>query len=83
MGWNVVRQVGGHPIFAGIPDDTHFYFVHSYYPDPEDESVVIGRTEYGVPFASAIARDNLVATQFHPEKSGPAGLQMYRNFLTS
>ena len=82
MGWNAVRQVGDHPIFAGIPDDSYFYFVHSYYPDPEDESIVIGRTEYGVPFASAIARDNLVATQFHPEKSGPAGLQMYRNFLT-
>jgi glutamine amidotransferase len=56
--------------------------VHGYYPDPEDDSLVIGRTEYGVTFASAIARDNLVATQFHPEKSGEAGLRLYKNFLT-
>ena len=83
MGWNSVQQVREHEIFAGIPDDSYFYFVHSYYPDPEDESIVIGRSEYGVPFASVIARDALVATQFHPEKSGRAGLQMYRNFLAA
>ena len=83
MGWNSVHQVREHEIFAGIPDDSYFYFVHSYYPDPEDESMVIGRSEYGVPFASVIARDALVATQFHPEKSGRAGLQMYRNFLAA
>lgn len=82
MGWNRVEQVHEHPVFAGIPDGSYFYFVHSYYPDPEDNSLVIGRTEYGVPFTSAIARDRLVATQFHPEKSGRAGLQLYRNFLT-
>ncbi|MCI0776554.1 MAG: imidazole glycerol phosphate synthase subunit HisH [Chloroflexi bacterium] len=81
MGWNAVEQLREHPIFAGIPDRSYFYFVHGYYPDPEDDSVVIGRTEYGVPFASVIARDNLVATQFHPEKSGKAGLQLYKNFL--
>ncbi len=81
MGWNSVRQVRDHPVFAGIPDDSYFYFVHGYYPDPEDESLVIGRTEYGVSFASAIATNGLVATQFHPEKSGRAGLQLYRNFL--
>jgi glutamine amidotransferase len=82
MGWNNVEQTREHPLFAGIPDGSYFYFVHGYYPDPEDESLIVGRTEYGVTFASAIARDNLVATQFHPEKSGRAGLQLYHNFLT-
>ena len=83
MGWNSVDQVQAHPVFADIPDESYFYFVHGYYPDPEDGSLVIGRTEYGVSFASAIARDALVATQFHPEKSGRAGLQLYRNFLAA
>lgn len=82
MGWNEVTQVREHPIFKDIPDGSYFYFVHSYYPDPEDESLVVGRTTYGVEFASVIARDGLVATQFHPEKSGKVGLQLYRNFLT-
>lgn len=81
MGWNTVRQRVAHPIFEGIPDDSYFYFVHSYYPLPDDESVVIGETEYGVTFASVLARDNVVATQFHPEKSGEMGLRMYANFL--
>ena len=81
MGWNAVEQVREHPVFAGIPDGSFFYFVHGYYPDPKDESIVIGRTDYGVPFASVIARDNLIATQFHPEKSGKVGLRLYRNFL--
>ena len=81
MGWNQVRQRTAHPIFDEIPDDSYFYFVHSYYPEPEDESVVIGETYYGVTFASVLARDNIVATQFHPEKSGEIGLRMYRNFL--
>lgn len=81
MGWNQVKQVRPHPIFAGIPDSANFYFVHSYYPNPDDPSVVIGQTEYGVTFPSVVARDNVVATQFHPEKSGAAGLQMYSNFL--
>jgi len=81
MGWNQVRQTSPHPIFEGIPDDSYFYFVHSYYPEPTDASVVIGETDYGVTFASVLARDNIVATQFHPEKSGEMGLQMYRNFL--
>ena len=83
MGWNQVTQVHDHPVFAGVPDGSYFYFVHSYYPDPEDQSLVIGRTDYGVTFASAIARKRLVATQFHPEKSGAAGLQLYKNFLTT
>ncbi len=82
MGWNSVSQIGEHPLFAGVPDGSYFYFVHSYYPDPADDSIVIGETEYGVRFASAIARGSLAATQFHPEKSGRCGLQMYRNFLT-
>ena len=82
MGWNRVRQRTEHPIFEGIPDESYFYFLHSYYPDPEDESSVIGETEYGVTFASVLARDNIVATQFHPEKSGATGLRMYGNFLS-
>jgi glutamine amidotransferase len=82
MGWNRVEQCREHPLFAGIPGGSYFYFVHSYYPDPEDESLVIGTTEYGVRFASVIAKNGLAATQFHPEKSGRAGLQLYRNFLT-
>ena len=82
MGWNEVTQVREHPIFKDIPDGSYFYFVHGYYPDPEDESLVVGKTTYGVEFASVIARDGLVATQFHPEKSGKMGLQLYRNFLT-
>ena len=81
MGWNQVRQTVRHPIFDGIPDESYFYFVHSYYPAPDDPAVVIGQTEYGMTFASVLARDNIVATQFHPEKSGEMGLRMYRNFL--
>ncbi len=70
-----------HPIFEEIPDGSYFYFVHSYYPQPADSAVVIGETDYGVTFPSVVARDNLVATQFHPEKSGDMGLRMYSNFL--
>jgi glutamine amidotransferase len=81
MGWNQVRQRVAHPVFDGIEDGAYFYFVHSYYPDPEDGSVVIGETDYGTRFASVLARDNLVATQFHPEKSGTTGLRFYGNFL--
>lgn len=81
MGWNQVRQRIRHPIFEGIEDGANFYFVHSYYGSPEDGSVVAGETDYGVSFASMILRGNLIATQFHPEKSGEVGLRMYRNFL--
>jgi len=81
MGWNQVRITREHPIFEGIPDDSYFYFVHSYYPRPEDPSIVIGETDYGVTFPSVVARENVVATQFHPEKSGEIGLRMYANFL--
>jgi glutamine amidotransferase len=81
MGWNRVRQRTAHPVFEGIEDGAYFYFVHSFYPAPDDDDVVIGETEYGVTFASVLARDNLVATQFHPEKSGESGLRFYANFL--
>jgi len=81
MGWNSVRFNNKHPVLAGIPQDSYFYFVHSYYAAPEDPAGVSGTTEYGIPFCSVYAKDNLVATQFHPEKSGPAGLQIYKNFI--
>jgi glutamine amidotransferase len=81
MGWNQVKQRVWHPIFDGIPDGANFYFVHSYYVEPDDKSLVAGETEYGIPICSVIARGNLVATQFHPEKSGEVGLKMYANFL--
>ncbi len=81
MGWNQVKQRVPHPIFEGIPDEANFYFVHGYYVEPEDSSLVAGETEYGIPICSVIARDNLVATQFHPEKSGEVGLKIYDNFI--
>jgi glutamine amidotransferase len=81
MGWNQVKQEFRHPFFADIPDKSNFYFVHSYYADPSDRSVVAGTTDYGLQYCSVLIRDNLFATQFHPEKSGTAGLQMYSNFL--
>lgn len=81
IGWNQVRQLKSHPIFAGIADNANFYFVHSYYASPLDRDVVAGVTEYGIEFCSMIIRDSLFATQFHPEKSGEAGLAMYSNFL--
>ncbi len=81
MGWNQVKQKVDHPVFASIPDGANFYFVHSYYVQPEDSSLVAGETEYGLSICSVIARGNLVATQFHPEKSGELGLRFYDNFL--
>ncbi len=81
MGWNQVKQTIPHPIFDGIADEANFYFVHSYYAEPEDKSLVAGETEYGIRLCSAIARGNLVATQFHPEKSGGIGLKLYDNFI--
>jgi glutamine amidotransferase len=81
MGWNQVKQRRSHPIFDGIPDEANFYFVHSYYVDPEDRSLVAGETDYGIPIGSVITRGNLIATQFHPEKSGEFGLRMYNNFI--
>ena len=81
MGWNQVRRRRQHAVFEGIPESAYFYFVHSYYPSPEDGETVLGETDYGVTFASALARDNVIATQFHPEKSGDVGLLFYDNFL--
>jgi len=81
MGWNQVKQQVKHPIFNGIPDEANFYFVHSYYGEPEDKSVVAGTTDYGVKMCSMVIKNSLIATQFHPEKSGNWGLRMYSNFL--
>ncbi|HCL25286.1 MAG TPA: imidazole glycerol phosphate synthase subunit HisH [Dehalococcoidia bacterium] len=81
IGWNSVKFNQEHPALAGIPSDSYFYFVHSYYAAPKDPTGVSGTTEYGIPFCSVYAKDNLVATQFHPEKSGPAGLRIYKNFI--
>ena len=81
MGWNRVMQVRTHPVWAGVPDGAWFYFVHSYYAEPSDECHSAGATEYGARFTSALARDNIFATQFHPEKSAADGLALYRNFL--
>ncbi|GIW07028.1 MAG: imidazole glycerol phosphate synthase subunit HisH [Dehalococcoidia bacterium] len=80
MGWNHVHLRKDHPLFEGIPNDSYFYFVHSYYADPADPEVVIGETEYAVRFPAVLAADNVVATQFHPEKSGLRGLRIYENF---
>jgi len=81
MGWNQVKQRIFHPVFEDIPDDANFYFVHGYYAEPDDKSLVAGETEYGIPICSLITRGNLIATQFHPEKSGEFGLRIYDNFL--
>ncbi len=81
MGWNSVNFEKQHPLVAGIPQDSYFYFVHSYYAAPKDPEGVNGTTEYGIRFCSIYANGNLGATQFHPEKSGPAGLHLYKNFI--
>jgi len=85
MGWNQVwRNNHGqapHPVWGEVPDGSYFYFVHSYYAKPSDARHSVGETDYGLRFSSAIARDNIFATQFHPEKSAKQGLALYRNFL--
>ncbi|MDP9124598.1 MAG: imidazole glycerol phosphate synthase subunit HisH [Pseudomonadota bacterium] len=81
MGWNRVRQEFTHPLWAGIPDESWFYFVHSFVAAPSEVRHSAGTTEYGERFTSAVARDNIFATQFHPEKSADLGLALYRNFL--
>ena len=88
MGWNQVFQadtglhgVARHPLWAGVPDASYFYFVHSFYACPVDPKHSVGEADYGASFTAAIARDNIFATQFHPEKSADHGLQLYRNFL--
>jgi glutamine amidotransferase len=80
MGWNSVAAAPDCPLFAAIPPASYFYFVHSYYVVPDDDSVVVGRTEYGQTFASVIQRGKMFATQFHPEKSQKLGLQLLKNF---
>jgi imidazole glycerol-phosphate synthase subunit HisH len=86
MGWNKVFQKtlnGGanHPLWAGVADGSYFYFVHSYYVEPSAPELTVGQTDYGFCFTSAVARDNIFATQFHPEKSASDGLKLYANFL--
>ena len=80
MGWNSVQFRREHPVFQNIPAEAEFYFVHSYYPAPSQDSVVLGITDYGIEFCSVLAEKNLVAMQFHPEKSGRPGLQILQNF---
>lgn len=84
MGWNQVSVRDSHPharLFDGIAENSSFYFVHSYYPAPDEDSVALSETDYGFRFVSAYGKDNLVATQFHPEKSGPVGLRLLANFI--
>jgi len=82
MGWNEVMPTRSHELFAGIADASRFYFVHSYYVDPVDRGVIAATTNYGIPFTSAVARDNIFAIQCHPEKSAQAGLALLSNFIT-
>jgi len=80
MGWNQVHQVKSHPLWDGIDDQSRFYFVHSYYVDTPDENLIAGKTEYGVNFSAVLAKENVFAVQFHPEKSHKAGLKLLANF---
>ena len=81
MGWNQVSQARPHPVWEGVPDGSRFYFVHSYYPQPADGAMTAATCAYGVTFTCAIARDNIFAVQFHPEKSQTFGLQLLSNFV--
>jgi glutamine amidotransferase len=81
MGWNQVQQAETHPLWDGIEDGSRFYFVHSYYVEPQSPEVIAGSTHYGIPFTSAVARANIFAVQFHPEKSAQAGLRLLGNFM--
>ncbi|MBU2098862.1 MAG: imidazole glycerol phosphate synthase subunit HisH, partial [Gammaproteobacteria bacterium] len=81
MGWNNVRQISQHPLWQGIEDNSRFYFVHSYFVEPADQTQLAGETEYGHRFAAALSKNSLFAVQFHPEKSQHCGLQLLRNFL--
>jgi glutamine amidotransferase len=80
MGWNRVRLIKMHPVLSGINPEDEFYFVHSYFPLPDSEDAIIGTTEYGIAFASVVGEGSLIAVQFHPEKSGPVGLKILKNF---
>ena len=81
MGWNRVRQTRAHPLWQGVPDGSFFYFVHSYHVKPDEPALSVGETDYGSAFTCAVARDNIFATQFHPEKSAGFGLKLYENFI--
>jgi len=81
MGWNSVHQDRAHPMWAGVPDGAYFYFVHSFHAVPADPGLTVGSTDYGLRFTCAVARDNIFATQFHPEKSAATGLRVYQNFV--
>jgi len=82
MGWNTVGGASKHPVFEGVPDNSYFYFVHSYHAELNDPTIVIGTTDYeSGRFPSVVGRDNMIATQFHPEKSGSNGLRLYENFI--
>ncbi len=81
MGWNRVHQTQAHPMWKGVAEGSYFYFVHSYYAVPENPAHLLAETAYGAPFCCAAGRDNIFATQFHPEKSATAGLQLYKNFV--
>ncbi|MGI9148145.1 MAG: imidazole glycerol phosphate synthase subunit HisH [Chloroflexota bacterium] len=80
IGWNQVWKTFDHPLLEGIPGGSYFYFVHSYYVEPSETHITLGQAEYGIDFAAIVARQNVVATQFHPEKSADVGLRLYRNF---
>lgn len=81
MGWNEVEQTQSHPLWTNIANQSRFYFVHSYYVESSDQSLIAGKSSYGKTFVAALAKDNVFATQFHPEKSAEAGLQLFKNFL--
>jgi glutamine amidotransferase len=81
MGWNQIKIIKNHSLLKGIDNNSYFYFVHSFYPEPIDNDVVLTTTEYGSDFASIVAKNNIYATQFHPEKSGEIGLLIYKNFI--
>jgi glutamine amidotransferase len=81
MGWNTIDIVQSHPLLKGVKDHSYVYFVHSYYPQPSDPKVIVATTEYGVRFPSMVAKQNLFATQFHPEKSSKTGLIILKNFV--
>ena len=81
MGWNRVRQAAAHPLWRGVADQAYFYFVHSYYVDTPEPSLIAGSSDYPQPFTCAVARDNVFAVQFHPEKSGADGVQLLTNFV--
>ena len=80
MGWNTISHTQNHPLWKGIADNSRFYFVHSYFVDPADKSIIAGETEFGIKYPSAIAKDNVFAIQAHPEKSADDGLQLLKNF---